>query len=394
MNTKVVYPKQTDKSVYVYLLFNYYYGCERSFFTGPFALFYESNYLSANAILMYKVLSTLVPFLFPVVSSFAQDSLYAPPALRKDLQFIRSQLFNAHANPFSQLTKEQYSKYLDSLEAGLTTPLSLTAFRDKAATALLPLGDEHAALTVIKPKADRKTLNYADSVPTNIQYRRYGNTGYILARSFGTRGNQDLTVYERCIDSIFVLIRRDGVKRLLIDVSSNDGGASAVGSMLINRIHSKPYRSYSMNWKRSNEYLATIKSWGIKDEVYEKTAPGEVLHASSRSITPDEVANRFKGKVMVLIGPETFSSAILFATLVQDNKIARLAGESPATGHPTHFGEMYSVVLPNTGLQLRFGVKEWIRPAGRDAVNKLVPDFPCKLPADGDVGKLIKLLPW
>lgn len=343
---------------------------------------------------MHKGLSCFVLFFFPVVSSIAQDSLYSPSAMREDLQFIRRQLFLAHANPFSQFTKERYSKYLDSLEAGLTAPLPPAVFRQKAAAALLPLGDEHAALSLQKPNADRKAVNWADSVATNISYRRYGNTGYIFTRSFGTRDNRDLLVYEHCIDSIFVLIRKDGVKRLLVDVSSNEGGASAVGNMLINRIYSKPYRSYSMNWKRSDEYLAKLTSWGFHDEAYQKAAPGEVLHVSSMIVTPDEAPHRFTGKVIVLIGPQTFSSAIMFATLVQDNKIALLAGESPAAGHPTHFGEMYSVVLPNTGLQLRFGVKEWVRPAGRGAVNKLVPDFPCKLPADVDIATLIKHLPW
>lgn len=331
---------------------------------------------------------------FPVISSIAQDSLYSPSALREDFQFIRRQVFHAHANPFSQFTKERYDKYLDSLEAGLTTPLTFTVFRQKAAAVLLPLGDEHAALSIRSSNPDRKALNWADSVETNITYHRYGNTGYIFTRSFGTRGNRDLLVYERCIDSIFALIRKDGVKRLLIDVSRNDGGASAVGNMLINCIYRKPYRSYSMNWKRSDEYLAKLTSWGVQDEAYQKVAPGEVLHTPSRVVTPDETSYRFTGKVIVLIGPQTFSSAIMFATLVQDNKIAPLAGESPADGHPTHFGEMYSVVLPHTGLELRFGVKEWVRPAGYGAVNKLVPDFPRKLPADGDIATLIKHLPW
>lgn len=331
---------------------------------------------------------------FPTLSSIAQDSLYSPSAMREDFQFIRRQLFRAHANPFSLFTKERYDKYLDSLEAGFTTPLTSAAFRQKAAAALLPLEDEHAALSLHKPGAGRKALNRADSVATNISYHRYGNTGYIFTRSFGMRDNQDLVVYKHCIDSVFALIRKDGVKRLLIDVSRNDGGASAVGNMLINRIYSKPYQSYSMNWKRSDEYLAKLTSWGFQDEGYQKASPGEVLHVSSRTVIPGEPPHRFTGKAIVLIGPQTFSSAIMFATLVQDNKIAPLAGESPAEGHPTHFGEMYSVDLPHTGLELRFGVKEWVRPAGRGAVNKLVPDFPCKLPGEGDIASLIKQLPW
>ena len=127
-------------------------------------------------------------------------------------------MFQAHANPFSQFTKECYDKYLDSLEAGLTTPLTSAAFRQKAAAALLLLGDEHAALSVRRLNAGSKAPNRADSVATNISYRRHGNAGYIFARSFGTRNNRNLLVYEHCIDSIFALIRKDGVKGLLIGV--------------------------------------------------------------------------------------------------------------------------------------------------------------------------------
>lgn len=236
---------------------------------------------------MHKGLAIFVAFFFQVMTSVAQDSLYSPASQREDLQFIRRQLFRAHANPFSKFSKERYNQYLDSLEEELTVPLTPSVFRQKAAAALLPLEDEHAALSLRKPKADRKAVDWADSVATNIGYRRYGNTGYILARSFGTRGNQDLVVYERCVDSIFSLIRQDGVKRLVVDVSGNDGGASAVGSMLIDRIYSKPYRSYSMNWKRSDEYLSRLTSWGFRDEAYQNAAPGEIIHAPSRIITPE-----------------------------------------------------------------------------------------------------------
>lgn len=314
--------------------------------------------------------------------------------MREDFQFIRRQLFQAHANPFSRLSRERYEAYLDSLEAGLTAPLPVADFREKATLALLPLGDEHAAVSSGKAAAGHKAPAWADSVATNISYRRQGNTGYIFARSFATRGNADLAVYQRCIDSIFAMVWRDGIMRLAIDVSSNDGGASAVGNMLISHFHPKPYRTYSMNWKRSDEYLARLTSWGFTDETYRKAAPGEILRYPSRTVTPEKTSGPFKGKVIVIIGPGTFSSAIIFATLVQDNKMALLAGESPANGHPTHFGEMYSVVLPNTRLELRFGVKEWIRPAGRGTVNKLVPDIAFKLPADGDYATILKRLPW
>ncbi|MGA0559879.1 S41 family peptidase [Larkinella sp. VNQ87] len=326
--------------------------------------------------------------------SSAQDKLLSTAAIREDFQFIREQLFNVHANPFTQLTKESYKAYFDSLEAGLNQPLSVADFQRKASLALIPLGDEHAAISMRSANAPKKTPNLADSVATNISYQRLGTIGYIFARSFATRGSQDLRVYERCIDSIFAVIRRDQITRLAIDVSSNDGGASAVGTMIIKHISQKPYKSYSMSWKRSEAYLAKLTSWGFRDETYQKAAPGELLHFPSGTVIPGQVSSPFDGEVVVIIGPGTFSSAILFATLVQDNKIALLAGESPVNGHPTHFGEMYSTILPNSQLELRFGVKEWVRPAGRDKINKLVPDIPCKLPTNKDLTMLIKQLQW
>lgn len=328
------------------------------------------------------------------VFSDAQDDLISTAAMREDFQFIREQLFNVHANPFSQLTRERYAAYLDSLETGLSQPLSVANFQSKARLALIPLGDEHAAISIRDANILTKVPNWADSVATNIAYHRLGDIGYIFARSFATRGSKDLPVYEHCIDSIFAVIRRDKVTRLAVDVSRNEGGASVVGNMIIKHIFPKPYKHYSMSWKRSKAYLTKLISWGFSDESYLNAVPGQILHFPSGTVVPEKVPSPFEGKVIVIIGPKTFSSAIMFATLVQDNNMALLAGESPVNGHPSHFGELYSTLLPNTSLELRFGVKEWIRPAGRGKVNKLVPDIPVKLPTNKDLMMLVKQLQW
>ncbi|PKK36176.1 hypothetical protein BWI96_12235 [Siphonobacter sp. SORGH_AS_0500] len=326
--------------------------------------------------------------------SNAQDKLLSPKAMIEDLHIIRNEIFHVHANPFTQLNEEKYKTYLDSLEVGLNKPLSVPAFQRKAMAALLPLGDEHAAVSLRNTSSRQNAPSWADSVVTNISYKRVNHLGYIFARSFATRGNQDLSTYKRCIDSIFAIIHQDGITHLVIDVSNNDGGASAVGNMIINHIYRRPYQTYSMNWRRSEAYQARLTSWGLSDEHYQKALPGEILHFPSKVMVPEKVSNPFQGKVVVIIGPETFSSAIMFATLVQDNNMALLAGEAPINGHPTHFGEMYSTLLPNSQLELRFGVKEWIRPAGRNRINKLVPDIPYTLPRNKDFRALIKSLQW
>ncbi len=158
---------------------------------------------------MFKSIACLVTFFLPAAVSFSQEKTYSPAQLQEDFRYLRKQMLQVHANPYSKFTKERYNQYLDSLEAGFTAPMSTADFQRKAAAALLPLDDEHSRLSDRNTPGARKEIDYADSVATNISYTRYGNTGYINARSFGTRpGRDDMQVYERNIDSIFNLIKR------------------------------------------------------------------------------------------------------------------------------------------------------------------------------------------
>ena len=214
----------------------------------------------------------------------------------------------------------------------------------------------------------------------HITYHAYGSTGYIQACSFSVHSDAGMDSLRTKIADIFRQVRTDSVRSLVIDVSHNGGGNSEVGEAIIGYITARPYRDYQCNWKRSDEYLKLMTSWGFHDAVYTNEHPGKVLHLEAGMIAPPhDLADRFKGKVYVLIGSGTFSSAIQFATVVKDNHIAVLAGETPREGHPNHFGELYSVDLPQSGIAVRFGVKEWIRPAGKTAKNILEPDIPVRL---------------
>jgi hypothetical protein len=53
---------------------------------------------------------------------------------------------------------------------------------------------------------------------------------------------------------------------------------------------------------------------------------------------------------------------------------------------------MYSAKLPHTGLAIRFGVKEWIRPAGKTADNILQPDITTPIPDPVDLGQLLVII--
>ncbi len=226
-----------------------------------------------------------------------------------------------------------------------------------------------------------------------MTYSKIGEIGYINACSFDIKNEEEFKAIEREIFNMFEQLRKDNVSRLIIDVSKNTGGNSAVGDLLIHGFYGKPYRKYQCNWKRSDECVKLYQSWGLQDQEYEALHPGEILHYDAAVVTPKPWDNRFRGQVYILIGEETFSSAIQFATIVKDNGIAPLVGETPRNGHPAHFGESYAKILPYTKLRVNFGVKEWIRPAGKDSANVLIPDILIDLRETSKIEGVISHLP-
>lgn len=434
-----------------------------------------------------KKLTVLLFALFAFsILSIAQPATaakkYSAAALKEDLAFVKQQIFAVHANPFTELTRQQYENLFKEIDVKITDSLTAVDFYKLAKPAMGFLSDEHADISLLKPlqlftendmlppftlKKDGKkyiieavvepatgigigmaikqinhvpvetlvnqcttyatgfpqqrmdkalhyfgyfygfgntpagtynlTMDDGKTVTVNgvtaaawlkhmygnntgksrcdkmVSYTRYGKTGYINACSFSTHTDSEFNVMADSIRSIYRQIKGDGIETLVIDVSDNGGGNSAVGEVLIEGFYSRPYRSYQCNWKRSDEYLKLIKSWGINDDQYTRKKPGDIIHFDADTIWPKDNADRFNGKVYVVIGDGTFSSAIMFATLINDNNMATLIGQTPRDGHPTHFGELYSTTIPNTKLPMRFGVKEWIRPAGKDKDNTLKP---------------------
>jgi hypothetical protein len=77
------------------------------------------------------------------------------------------------------------------------------------------------------------------------------------------------------------------------------------------------------------------------------------------------------GRLWVVIGRATFSSAILNAMAIRNTTAAILIGE-PTGGKPNHYGEIKSFSLPNSGLRCQYSTK-YFRTSDRDP-NTIEPD--------------------
>lgn len=192
-------------------------------------------------------------------------------------------------------------------------------------------------------------------------------------------------VFKQFLDSCFTVIQHQPVKRLIIDLRRNGGGNSALGNMLLGYITDKPFSmSGGMKWKVSQEYKNVLKEHLKAEELkhvafYMHAVNGTLLEKNNfKAVKPANNKLLYQGKVMVLIGPRTFSSANMLANTIQDYKLATLIGED--SGEPANdYGEVIFLKLPNTGFTFTTSTKQFIRANGDSKdPNPVKPDYVVK----------------
>lgn len=181
---------------------------------------------------------------------------------------------------------------------------------------------------------------------------------------------EDTAKFKHFLDSVFTALKQAQPNALIIDLRQNGGGNSALGETLLSYITDKPFRmTGGVKWKVSQEYKdqlnERLKGEGAKQmDYYFSKANGTIL-TSEGNAPKKHLGNAllYKGRVIVLIGPKTFSSANMLANTIQDYKLATLVGEP--SGEPANdYGELITVKLPNTGFTFTTSTKQFIRANG------------------------------
>ncbi|MES2766306.1 MAG: hypothetical protein V4642_10575 [Bacteroidota bacterium] len=97
-----------------------------------------------------------------------------------------------------------------------------------------------------------------------------------------------------------------------------------------------------------------------------------IIHPMVSALKKSAVFNR-RGKLFVIIGEQTFSSAVLNLALLQDNTQALFVGEATG-GAPNHFGEVKTFSLPNSALKITYSTK--FLKTSQTSANTFSPDIP------------------
>ena len=161
---------------------------------------------------------------------------------------------------------------------------------------------------------------------------------------------------ERLFDGFFRKMAEAGARRMILDLSRNRGGNSAVIGALIRRLSVESYRLYGMY---------------VPDEngVWDCRCSPETAFSN-----PHE-SDAFLGEIFVAVSEYTFSSARTFAVTLQDNGLARIAG-SAMGGVPDSYGLPIRLRTPELGIRFRVSTCRFIRPDRVAPSGKPLIDIP------------------
>ncbi|USX21489.1 S41 family peptidase [Oxalobacteraceae bacterium OTU3REALA1] len=164
----------------------------------------------------------------------------------------------------------------------------------------------------------------------------------------------------------FTQLREAKVKTLLIDVRANGGGNDDMWmDGILRYIADKPYR-----------WASTYKKKVIKGRESATEKLGDVIDGTIEKWLPPQADDplRFGGATYVLVGRNTYSSAILFSNVVQDFGFARVAGAA-GSARTRQSGGTQNFVLPASGLGFSVPRLIFQRPSGADTPALVRPDL-------------------
>jgi hypothetical protein len=294
------------------------------------------------------------------------EELFFPLELKLDGQkwFIAK---NYSGNPDSLLDAEVLSingtdlpdiqdRVVPFIKSGQPFPFALWFVHGSLPTyqvEILPVGQKTPQTLEIPGKSFTELMKNQAVSPTNeaVTYSK------IPDESIGILAINSFMEIGPLLKPAFVQIQKDGIQHLIIDIRANGGGEAP--SNLMDYLTDQPYRLCS------KYYEAPFKGYGS----------GQPREKECELIQPFDAAERFKGQLYLLIGPDTFSAAITFATILQDYHLATLIGEQTTDTASYCAGATAVLPLPRTKLEYRVSTKCFVRPSGVLNNKPVIPDI-------------------
>ena len=167
--------------------------------------------------------------------------------------------------------------------------------------------------------------------------------------------NGSLDAWGNFLDSAFTSVRKDKVETVLVDIRNNPGGNSVFANYLLAYITRKKFLLASGKcWRISADMKKVQQENGETNPEYQSKENGtnwcrEFCEPQENPVVADSV---FTGKVYLLTGPFTFSSANMLADAIKTFKLGTVIG-TPTGEYTNDFGETLVFSLPHSNIKIQ-----------------------------------------
>lgn len=161
--------------------------------------------------------------------------------------------------------------------------------------------------------------------------------------------------YKNCLKEMFAEIREKNIQNVAVDLRENGGGNAQVAYEFIRYLNVDSYN------QGENDFRLGCFNFHSNRTCIENKKYDELL---------------FDGDVYILTSGKTFSSAMLFAQYISDNKLGTLIGEAPANA-PNGYGNITEFKLPNSKILMQISTMKFKRADSSNADELVEPDIAC-----------------
>ena len=191
-----------------------------------------------------------------------------------------------------------------------------------------------------------------------LKYAAMGNAMELTIHSFTGPQDTFAGTIARMFNDIAVL----GLEKLVIDLRGNKGGVTAYGDLILDRVAQRPFSQLTAAAIRISPlsragFAQYMPPWLVRTGLHRciprygrlfRARDGAWVDVPFKPVTP---RGGFAGLALeVWVDKASMSTAALFAAAVQHDGIGAIIGETG--GFPSHFGNQFEFVLPETGLKV------------------------------------------
>ncbi len=174
------------------------------------------------------------------------------------------------------------------------------------------------------------------------------------------------SVYKKTLAEMFEKVHELDIQNVAVDLRGNGGGDTNVAVEFIDYLNVESYKTPSLEVRKEFKLFRSLLN-----SVIHYFISGESAGDSGK-----KKGHAFAGNVYVLSSSKTFSAAMDFTVIIQDNKIGKVIGEPPGN-MPTSTGDVACFTLPNSGLSMHVPSSTFHRVDITKNDLPLIPDIEC-----------------